>query len=48
MVGSAWGEWVAERAGPAHRREHQGLAAILPGARIDVGSRWSGPSRSDG
>ena len=38
---------LAERAGPAHRREHQGLAAILAGARIDLGMRWRAADRAD-
>lgn len=34
----------AERDEPVHRRQHQGLGAILAGARIDVGMRWTGPN----
>jgi ADP-ribose pyrophosphatase YjhB (NUDIX family) len=31
---------LAARAGPVRRREHQGLAAIVAGARIDLAMRW--------
>jgi 8-oxo-dGTP pyrophosphatase MutT (NUDIX family) len=33
---------LAARDEPVHRRERQGLGAILAGARIDLGSRWRG------
>jgi hypothetical protein len=33
---------LAGRAEPVERREHQGLAAIVAGARIDLSSRWNG------
>jgi ADP-ribose pyrophosphatase YjhB (NUDIX family) len=32
---------LAECAEPVHRRSHQGLGAILAGARIDLGMRWN-------
>ena len=31
-----------ESSRPVERREHQGLAAILAGLRIDLGNRWRG------
>jgi ADP-ribose pyrophosphatase YjhB (NUDIX family) len=33
---------LAERPEPVRRREHQGIAAIAAGARIDLRSRWRG------
>jgi ADP-ribose pyrophosphatase YjhB (NUDIX family) len=33
---------LAGHAEPVRRRDHQGLAAILVGARIDLASRWNG------
>jgi ADP-ribose pyrophosphatase YjhB (NUDIX family) len=32
---------LADRAEPVHRRQHQGVGAILAGARIDLGMRWN-------
>jgi ADP-ribose pyrophosphatase YjhB (NUDIX family) len=33
---------LVAQAAPVHRREHQGLGAILAGARIDLATRWKG------